>query len=166
MEYKVVFLFYKQDAADGDNKEDILASPATPVHFYAQLETPFSSPNSPIVFTSAPVNVGGAFRVATGVFTAEDPGIYRFSFSGIKDLYSVALTVILRHTTLSGVTDVAEAFCTGLSGAYTSCSLEAMIKMEAGDTVYLFNSGYGVLYDGVKHVTQFSGSFLDETTEL
>ena len=166
MEYKIVhFILYKQEATEGENQADTRAYPATPAHFYAQREAPFSSPNSPIVFTSAPVNVGSAFRVATGVFTAENPGTYRFSFSGIKDQNSVALTVILRHTTSSGVTDVAEAFCTGLSGAYTSCSLEAMINMEAGDSVYLFNSGNGVLYDGARHVTQFSGSFLDETVE-
>ena len=145
-----------------ENRSDTFAYPNVSINFYARRSEPFVLPNSQIVFSDALVNQGGAFGVLDGTFRPPAAGIYRFSFSGVRDKDSPALVIILRHVSGTQTNNVAEAYCSEIPNTYTSCSLDAIVEMAVRDTVYLFNSGNGVLYDSSNHVTQFTGSLLDQ----
>jgi len=53
--------------------------------FYVQRHNSFFQSNAVIQWELERLNEGGAFDMATGVFTAPVPGIYHFEFHGVKE---------------------------------------------------------------------------------
>lgn len=130
-----------------------------PTHFYVQRDKAFSAGNAIIPFQLSRLNEGNAFDLASGIFTVSVPGIYYFNFSGVKLTTSTYLYVWLQ---VNGV-DVSYAY-TGQSvtGTYDVVSLSASLRLAEGDTVNLFNYGYGVLADDYRHTTHFTGWLVEE----
>jgi len=134
------------------------------VFFYAQRNSPFFPFNAVIPFELERLNEGGAFNLASGVFTAPVPGIYHFEFHGVKDQSISYLDIILQ---LNGNTF--SAITTGVTGTMDTLSLSATLRLKANDQVNLFNwknsnpHPTGALHDvDYLHLTHFSGWLLEE----
>ena len=134
------------------------------IFFYAQRSSPFSQSDSVVPWELERLNEGRAFNLISGIFTAPVPGIYHFTFHGVKDQAMSYLDIILQ---LNGNT-FATAI-TGITGSFDSLSLSATLRLKANDHVNLFNSRNGFVYPtgnlydvGHHHVTHFSGWLLEE----
>lgn len=103
------------------------------------------------------MNEGGGLDGTTGIFTAPKPGIYRFWFNGQKGGYGEKLHIELK---VNGV-NVGDAFTNRLVGDLPA-ALHSVLKLKAGDEVYLFKNGVGMLQDDATPDTHFSGWLVDE----
>ena len=85
-----------------------------PVYFFAERNTTFSQTFQVILFEIERLNVGGAFNLESGIFTAPRTGTYFFSFSALKDgdTTTTALVSILLNDKGIGT---AEGRCSGRS---------------------------------------------------
>ena len=137
------------------------------VHFFVQRNTSFDLVYTVVTFEVARLNVGGAMDVKRGVFTAPVPGVYHFGFKGMKSWSDKPLAVVLRlnefivASTYEYGSFTLQEFRTGV--------MQATLKLRKGDRVDLFNLGNGVLDENTvhnHHNTQFTGSLLDEDSEL
>jgi len=150
------------------------------VHFYVQRSYKYPSDsgylNGPITFEVEQLNVGGAMDLTTGEFTAPVNGIYHFEFVCLKDKVpfesNIYLLVRQKSSTVSTsfviglgygkVPIVAGIIMSNLS-YHSTGSLTASLKLKAGDVVILYsNNRREILYDNVKHFTQFVGWLVDE----
>ena len=131
------------------------------VHFYVQRNSNFASADAVIPFEEAPLNEGGAFDLPTGIFTAPVPGIYHFDFSALLEYTEPAvykqLTIRLR---VNGV-NVGSAHNDENQPVHSVVSLNASLRLKAGDTVNLYLSE-GEINDGSSHRTHFSGWLVEE----
>ena len=133
------------------------------VHFYVQRYQHFNTPNAVIPFQLARLNEGGAFNLASGIFTVPVPGIYHFDFCAVKDGTTVSLAIYLQ---LNGV-NVGRAETNQFArGAYETVSLSASFRLAKGDKVNLYKwKSKGELFeDGNNHsgghLTHYTGSLL------
>lgn len=130
------------------------------VHFYYQRTTSFTTANSIIPFDLETLNEGNAMNSRTGIFTAPVDGTYHFCFSGIKDGSTVPLNIELQQ---NGFTKIGLAYATNLNYFLGLSIINTSLKLRAGDTVNLFKSGSGVLYDATdSHYTHFTGWLQEE----
>ena len=129
------------------------------VHFYVQRESNFNTQYAVIPFQLARLNEGGAFDLASGVFTTPLSGIYPFQFSALKSYTVTFLDIyLLVNGKRIGQTWTQEA----TPGSFEVVSLSASLRLTAGDRVYLYNDGSGMLYDTLGHHTHFSGWLVEE----
>lgn len=132
------------------------------IHFYVQRSTNFGVSNAVIPWEVVRLNEGGAMNIASGIFTAPVPGIYHFEYSGVKLNSALYLCVFLQ---VNGVTiGTAGSNAGGEPGIYESYSLTASLRLKAGDTVRLYNSLDGILYEAntVNYKNQFAGWLVEE----
>ena len=125
------------------------------VHFHVE-KTYDSNANNFIYFKNERVNIGQAYNLKDGVFTAPVAGIYRFEFTGLKDNDEGDLYVFLYVN--KGNTKGAVAYADKLA-MYLTLSFSTSLPLKAGDTVTLFKSGPNNLYDelGKNTYTYFTG---------
>jgi len=129
------------------------------VHFYVQRNSSFGPGAVVIPFELARINEGNGFDLSSGIFTVPIPGIYHFDFSAIKDESVTGLYIYLQ---VNGATIGQAATDQAATGSNDAVSLSASLRLAAGDRVYLFNSGIGVLFDNSAHRTHFSGWLVEE----
>jgi len=133
------------------------------IHFYVQRSTNFDVDNAVIPWEVTRLNEGGAMNIASGIFTVPVPGIYHFEFSGMKLNSAPFICVFLQ---VNGATiGTAGSNASGQpAGTYESYSLTASLRLKAGDTVSLYNSNDGILYEAavVNYKNQFAGWLVEE----
>lgn len=129
------------------------------VHFYVQRNENFIPSNVIIPFQLARLNEGGAFDLASGIFTVPSPGIYHFDFSAVKTTSTISLDIYLQvngaNVGVAWTSQTAE-------GSYDSISLSTSLRLAAGDRVNLYKLYDGVLLDNMNHHTHFSGWLVEE----
>jgi hypothetical protein len=142
---------------------------STPVHFYVQRNSGFSTRDNRIPWDLSRVNEGNAMNLQTGKFTAPRPGIYFFSFTGLVDLpassYRVALGVYLNlNGGLIGSGRVEEANTSDYQ--YSPLTLQSTLNLKKGDQVWLqiyVQTTGASLYDSTyNHYNHFTGWMLEE----
>ena len=139
---------------------DIKSTPG--VYFYVQRNTAIGDTNQPQVvrFNIERLNIGRAMNMATGVFTAPKPGIYRFLFHGTKSyLQAASLHIDLR---VNGV-NIGNAYAHHYENVgMLSIGVHSVVKLKTGDEVILYKAGEGWLYDDNTPDTHFSGCLVEE----
>ena len=124
----------------------------SPVHFYVQRNSSYSSVHSSIPFQLSRLNEGLAMNLETGVFVAPRDGTYHFSLSGIKDNSDDPLLIHLRLNEKN----IGAAYG---SLPFATFFLHSTLRMEKGDQVDLYLST-GTCYDTKDHLTHFTGSLI------
>ena len=111
-----------------------------------------------IRFNIERLNIGGALNMTTGVFTAPRPGIYQFSFSFLKDAYTMSYIQV--HLRLNNKNIIGKAFSG--NGFYPSlASFQSVLHLKKGDRIELFKKeGTLDFHDDFMH--HFSGLLLEE----
>jgi hypothetical protein len=141
---------------------------STPVHFYVQRNSSFSTKSTPIPFDLARVNEGNAMDLTSGIFTAPRPGIYFFSFMGNADFPAstswVGLGVSLYlNGNYIGWGLVQEA--NTVAGQKSPLTLQLTLNLKSGDQVWLeisVPSTGAYLFDNANHYNHFTGFMLQE----
>lgn len=145
------------------------AHPSSPVYFYVQRSTPFSTLATPLPFDLAVLNVGNAMDLATGKFTAPRAGIYAFSFSGMalfpatSGVYVWLSASLFLNGNVVGSAEVDEA--NTVEDQWSPLFLQATLSLQAGDQLWLeieYDTAGVVLHDDADHYTHFNGWMLDE----
>lgn len=95
-------------------------------------------------------------NLASGIFTAPQPGTYFFAFSGLSATADVYIGLFLNDNFIG----------TGHShspGSYETLSFQSTLQLNAGDKISLkFWKGGGSLVDGANHFTHFTGWLKEE----
>merc|ERR1719239_375903 len=110
----------------------------TRVFFSAALTHGLSGSAQVVVYDHVWSNLGDAYDSSTGVFTCKLAGYYSFitNVESQKDKH-VALSLQLNNK------DVYQLFSTYITG-YQSATNSAILKLNQGDTVRVYNNGYEV----------------------
>ena len=69
---------------------------SSPVHFFVQRNSDFNRQNAIITLESERLNVGGAMKTNTGIFTAPLSGTYHFSFAFVNSFHHKNNTIFIR----------------------------------------------------------------------
>ncbi len=141
---------------------------STPVHFYVQRNSSFTTPSTPIPFELARVNEGNAMNLTSGIFTAPRPGIYFFSFTGNANFPASSSYVYLQVSLYlnggriaSGRVEEANT----VDYQDSPLTLQSTLNLKKGDQVWLqiYQSTGAYLYDDIySHFTHFTGWMLEE----
>jgi len=135
---------------------DVISSP---VQFYVQRNTGWSTLNTPIPFQIERLNVGNAMNIGTGVFKAPKAGTYSFAFTHTKtDIASYTFSFLQLNGNNIGINYA------GQTGTYLSGSMVATLKLKVGDEITLVLA-IGALHNDDFH-TQFSGILLEEDLNI
>jgi len=132
---------------------DVISSP---VQFYVQRNTNWTTLNTPMPFQIERLNVGNAMNIGTGVFKAPKTGTYYFAFSGMKTNAASHSSIEIR---LNGNRLGSSYF--GTFNTWTAGSLHANLKLKTGDEITL-QLNAGPLYDDWNIYTHFTGILLEE----
>ena len=109
-----------------------------------------------LVFSSTYHNTGSHFKTSNGVFTAPVAGHYMFSFALLHNNVQTSYARVLFEYNGNRTTQYADTLMTE-PGIYTATSATMVFKMNANDTMRLYNEGnavYGYQYGS------FSGHLL------
>ncbi|XP_046645852.1 uncharacterized protein LOC124336192 [Daphnia pulicaria] len=161
--------FTKVPGDDGFEKwigyADVKSAPA---HFYVQRSSSFNTELVPIPFDVARINVGNAFNLTTGKFTAPRSGVYSFAFTGSVELPATTSLVRLQIILYLNGNGVGIAYLEeGNTVAFQNdqLSLQSTLKLKSGDQVWVQIQQIlpGVyLADNGDHYTHFTGFMLEE----
>jgi len=133
---------------------DIISSP---VQFYVQRNTVWSTLNTPMPFQITRLNTGNAMNIETGTFTAPKAGTYAFALSCTESGSTKPLVSLRLNGNQIAISDIING-----SGTWKSGSINSILKLKVGDqiTIVLRN---GALYDGGDDTrTHFTGILLEE----
>ncbi len=142
---------------------------STPVHFYVQRNSSFSTRDTPTPWDLSRVNEGNAMNLQTGKFTAPRPGIYFFSFTGLAAFPASSSAVWLGVSLylnggLIGTGYVSES--NTASSQNSPLTLQSTLNLKKGEQVWLQidwqSTVNAYLYDSVNHFTHFTGFMLEE----
>lgn len=117
--------------------QEILASPT---YFYVQKNANFSQVGPNIPFEVEILNIGNAFDLTSGVFTAPKAGKYFFSFSGVVYFPQNEFRSVFEVTLHLNYQYIASSFSdepSGSYGAYKMIGLQSIYQLNRGDQVYL-----------------------------
>uniref|UniRef100_A0AAY5EAA3 C1q domain-containing protein n=1 Tax=Electrophorus electricus TaxID=8005 RepID=A0AAY5EAA3_ELEEL len=109
--------------------------------------------DSTIVYPKVITNVGQAYNLFTGIFTAPVRGIYYIGFTacGNADSNAMALNLYKNSDLLTNLAKYSNGYMTYFSGGVT-------VQLEAGDVVYTQLPANSKLYDDhINNRTVFSG---------
>ncbi len=127
------------------------------VIFYVQRSTDFSLTNVVLPFDIVRLNVGDAMDTAAGMFTTPVNGIYHFEFSAMKDAFDP--TAVFVTLQVNGV-GIATSYATSLPNYLGLSTINAYLRLKAGDQVRLFKTS-GTLKDDFRYA-QFTGWLVEE----
>ena len=124
--------------------------------------------NGVIRFNIERLNIGGAMKVATGVFTAPKAGIYHFSFSIHKEGYSNLLDQFWIYFRLNGLKMGTSAITPGPLSAPTTAQF--ILKLKQGDRVDIWKPSSGTIgkcfgITAIEACNHFTGWLLEEIIE-
>jgi hypothetical protein len=163
----VLFFSFKKDKQKWIGYNDVKS---TPVHFYVQRNSSFSTEDTPIPFDLERVNEGNAMNLKTGKFTAPRPGIYFFSFTELAGFPAssspsyVSLSVALYlNGGLIGSGRVEETNTVAYQNS--PLTLQSTLNLKKGDQVWLqidWQSTGAYLFDDSRHFNHFTGFMLEE----
>jgi len=137
---------------------DVISSP---VQFYVQRNTPWSTVNTPMPFQVTRLNVGNAINIETGIFKAPKAGTYSFAFSFTKTTTTVDTYFRFR---LNG-SNIGIIYGESGTNLNLSSSIEAILKLKVGDEITLVLGG-GELFDNTNYHTHFTGMLLEEDLSI
>jgi hypothetical protein len=143
---------------------------STPVHFYVQRNSSFSTSGTPIPFDLARVNEGNAMNLTSGIFTAPTTGIYFFSFTGLtyfRDASGSSSVYLLVDLYLNGgrIGSGYVSESNTVAGQNSPLTLQSTLNLKKGDQVWItinWQSTGAYLYDASYHFTHFTGWMLEE----
>jgi hypothetical protein len=148
---------------------------STPVHFYVQRSSSFSSFGPPIAFELARVNEGNAMNLTSGIFTAPRPGIYFFSFTGLVEFPASSSRVFLGVSLYLNDIYLLDRIGTGyvaesntVTDQLSPLTLQSTLNLKKGDQVWVaIPENYlptgAFLYDNsYSHYSHFTGFMLEE----
>ncbi len=146
---------------------------SVPTYFYVQRNAKFNTTNIAIPFQVARLNIGGAFDLSSGIFTAPRTGTYFFSFIGLPEfLTSSTVSQMLidlfwnGNEVGRGVSEEANT----LGGQNEQLSIQSTLRLNAGDKIWvqIISMTAGMfLYDSAgSHHNHFSGWLLEEELSL
>ena len=127
-----------------------------------QRSTFYNTTAVPIPYDTAPINMGNAMNISTGIFTAPRKGVYFFVFTGIT-VWETTGNSVLRIGLKKNNYYVAFGYTNGANNdAYETFAFNCMLNLEAGDLVWAeINAATNVfLFDGL--YDNFSGWLLKE----
>ncbi len=146
---------------------------SAPTYFYVQRNSSiFNATNIAIPFETAKLNIGGAFDLPSGIFTAPRTGTYFFSFIGFPEfptsssLFRMTVALVLNGNRI-GVGEVEEA--NSISNQNDQVSLQSTLSLKPGDKIWIGIVGLSegmYLFDGNNHYNHFSGWLLEEEFSL
>jgi hypothetical protein len=112
--------------------------------------------SSPLKFYSAAFNPNDIFNMTTGEFICQQPGLYLFIFTVLRDVGTSSSAYCYIYTNNAVGLMIAYAHDTD-SGSYPSGAGSYLVYLQAGDTVYLSNCGN---VDHLRLETGFSGCLI------
>jgi hypothetical protein len=112
---------------------------STPVHFYVQRNSSFSTPSTLIPFDLARVNEGNAIDLSTGKFTAPRPGIYFFSFTGLAAFPASSSEVYLGVQLYlnGGRIGTGKVEEENTPGQLSPLTLQSTLNLKSGDQIWM-----------------------------
>ncbi|KAK2882333.1 complement C1q-like protein 4 [Channa argus] len=131
------------------------------VAFSASLSTrdattigPFPT-HTALVFKHVVTNIGGAYNLNKGVFTAPIRGVYRFEWhvGAPGNSYNVGVHLVKNKDLIANAYEVQ-------SSGYASTSQSVTLILQAKDVVFLRLWSGSRLYDNANHQSTFSGHLL------
>ena len=123
------------------------------VYFFVERTSTYSTTQSVIPYERAPLNIGNAMILASGVFTAPVNGRYQFNFVALANGDNTG--VVLR---LNG-----GGIATGFGDAlYDTLAITATVSLQKGDGIDIYLNNGAILDTW----TQFTGILLEEDLVL
>ncbi len=143
---------------------------SAPVYFYVQRSSRFNTTETPIPFELARVNEGNAMDLTTGIFTAPQPGIYFFSFTGVGRLYSSSSYAWFDSSLFLNGNLIGSSYVRENNTPVNQSSpvtLQMTLNLKTGDQVWvqIFYSGtssYILVFGSNSRYTHFTGFMLEE----
>jgi hypothetical protein len=146
---------------------------SAPTYFYVHRNSSFSTTNVAIPFQIARLNIGGAFDLSSGIFTASRKGTYFFSFIGFPSVpvsssnVRIVISFFLNGSKI-GVGELSDSnHLTYQSG---QVSIQSTLSLKVGDKIWvqIIDMAAGIsLYDYPGfHYNHFSGWLLEEELSL
>ena len=145
---------------------------SVPTYFYVKKNSRFGTPNIPIPFEVAVLNIGEAFDLSSGIFTAPRTGTYFFSFIGLPEFptsstLSQMLIALFRNGNAVGLGVSEEA--NSLQSQNEQLSIQSTLTLNAGDKIWveITSVGAGIfLHDDNRNYNHFNGRLLEEEFSL
>jgi hypothetical protein len=115
----------------------------------------------------AVVNEGNAMDLTSGKFTAPQPGIYFFSFTGLAFLKSSSVAVLHSHLYFNG-NRIGTSFADHQKNPvnqWSPVTLQSTLNLKKGDQVWVQINHHGsssYLHEDVHRYTHFTGFMLEE----
>ena len=124
---------------------------SSPVQFYVQRTSSYSTVETVIPWQVTRLNLGNAMNVGSGVFTAPKGGVYHFHFTGYATSTSQNPEIRVNGESIG------QSFCRD-----GTCTMHSTVELKESDTVAVFLRG-GTLFEDVPNnsFTHFTG-WLDE----